>query len=94
MTIKLEATGQDDFIPEDRRVLFAEPRPGNTDVVEVQLTYVDPEDGEQRALGQYRLSDLVKVLKEVSEKVLELERKYPESNRGFQLISKPTGLEL
>lgn len=62
MTIKLEATGQGDFLPEDRRAIFATPQPGNTDIVEVQLQYIDPEDGEEKALGLYRLTDLAAII--------------------------------
>lgn len=94
MTIKLEATGQDDFLPEDRRVLFATPRPGNTDIVEAQLQYVDPEDGEERMLGLFRLADLVLVLKEVSEKVLEVEARYGSPAQTIELLPRPTSLEL
>jgi hypothetical protein len=94
MTIKLEATGQDDFIPEDRRALFAELRPGNTDVVEVQLQYVDPEDGEERVLGQYRLVDLVKVVQEMSKKLLELEERFGTSAHALEIPKRPTTLEV
>ncbi|MBT2484768.1 MULTISPECIES: hypothetical protein [unclassified Microbacterium] len=94
MTIKLEATGQDDFLPEDRRVLFAEPRPGNRDIVEVQLQYIDPEDGEERVLGMFRLADLVKVLREVSAKVLELEARFGSTAQTLELPTRPSGLEL
>lgn len=102
MTIRMEATGHSDYVPEDRPAIFATLQPGATDVVEIRLTVVIPEgldagDAEpirEIALGQYRLKDFVAVVSEASQKVLELERKYPESNRGFELISKPTGLEL
>lgn len=94
MTIKLEATGQDDFIPEDRRALFAELRPGNTDVLEVQLQFVDPEDGEQQILGQYRLVDLVKVVQAASKKVLELEGRFAASERALEIPTRPTTLEV
>lgn len=94
MTIKLEATGQGDFLPEDRRALFATPRPGNTDIVEVQLQYIDPEDGEEKLLGLFRLSDLVLVLKEVSAKVLEVEARYGNPAQTIELLPRPTTLEV
>lgn len=96
VTTKLEATGQSDFVPEDRRAIFATPRPGNTDVVELQLQYIDPEDGEEKDLGQYRLADLVKVVQEASQKILDLEAKFSgqEQARSLELLPRPTGLEL
>lgn len=93
MTTKLESTGQDDFLPEDRRALFATLRPGNTDVVEVQLQYIDPEDGEERMLGLFRLADLVKVVQEASRKVLELDAAFQPTPR-LAVPTRPTTLEL
>jgi hypothetical protein len=66
MTTKLEATGQDDFIPEDRRAIYATFGAGNTDYPEVHLAYVDPEDGEERDLGWYRVSGIFGVISEAT----------------------------
>lgn len=66
MTTKLEATGQDDYIPEDRRAIYVTFGAGNTEQPELHLTYVDPEDGEERELGWYRVSGIFGVISEAN----------------------------
>lgn len=101
MTIKLEATGHDDYIPEDRPTLFGELRPGNTDIVEIQLTFVSPEgveigDGEpirEIPLGQFRLADFASLISQASRKVLELQERYSQQVT-LEVPVRPTTLEV
>lgn len=58
--IRIFATGQDDYITEDRDALHATLGAGNTDQLEVFLTFSTP--GHEEPLGWFRVADLQRLI--------------------------------
>lgn len=55
---KIEATGFEDYLPEERPTLYISGGRGNGEGQQVFLQYVDPEDGAEVRLGWFRTEDL------------------------------------